>query len=209
MSHWGRSFLSLALLAVPASLVAQSLGEVAAQDKKRRQEQQKKNAGKPPVRVYTDDDLKKKGDAAEGDSPTSGAAGENVAPGEQRSERFDEGRPPRGEREGGVEAAEDSSTGDWRARADQARNAVAEAQSQVSGVEARIAELRQFLNPMSTSYAIDTNRQLEVQEELRGADAELNDAQAQVKQAQKDWAEFAEEARRAGVERRVIGAPPP
>jgi DNA repair exonuclease SbcCD ATPase subunit len=179
--------LVLALLALPTFALAQSLGEVAAQEKARREKA--KEAGKKPQRTktFTDADLQ------------GGASGDKT------------GAPPPPEpavqagpsSAGGPDAAEEGESGpktQWRQRAAQARQGVQTAQQAVSSYTTDVERIGQELNPMSLSYNNeDVNRILRLQAELTEAQAQLAKANQQLAVAEKAYKEFEDEARRAGV----------
>jgi hypothetical protein len=183
--------LALLLLAGPALVGAQSLGEVA----KREQEKQdkKKKSGKPPatVKVYTDEDLKK---ARESESGAVTVLPENgnleaAAPASADDDEVvsGEGRPVGGRRR--TEAF-------WRTRATQLREAADEADNKVKELEARIAALR---NDMSPTNVQDPNRLQSRDRDLREAMDSLDATRSAAETARKALADLEEEARRAGA----------
>ncbi len=87
----------------------------------------------------------------------------------------------------------------WRERARPARAAVDAARAREASIEGKIAQLRQELNPMSANYQLDPNRFLQVQDEIRIAEADLAAARQETRTAQEAWEQVLEEARRAGV----------
>ena len=52
---------------------------------------------------------------------------------------------------------------------------------------------------MSANYQLDPNRFLQVQDEIRTAEADLAAARQETRTAQEAWEQVLEEARRAGV----------
>jgi cell division protein FtsN len=179
------------LLAGPALVRAQSLGEVA----KREQEKQekKKKSGKPPatVKVYTEEDLKK---ARESESGAVTVLPENgnvdaapAASSEDDEVVSGEGRPAGGRRR--TEAY-------WRGRATRLRDAVAEADQRIKELETRIAGLRNDMNPTNLQ---DPNRLQTRDRELREAMGSLDAARREAETARKALDGLEEEARRAGA----------
>jgi hypothetical protein len=194
-----RLLLIIVLLLVPSAILAQSLGQAAAQERERREK--KAREGKPAAgRVFTNDDLKgserpasKKGNTA------SSSHSEGVAP--ARGDGSD--TAPKGTREGGSE--ESSENAGWRARAVGVLAAVDQARAREGDIQSRIDQLQQEMNPMSPTYVLDPNRFLRIQDEIRNAQAELAGARQQTRAAQEAWDQLAEEARRAGVS--LTGSP--
>jgi 4-amino-4-deoxy-L-arabinose transferase-like glycosyltransferase len=175
----------LALTLVPGGVLAQSLGQAAAQERERR-EKLSREGKKATGRAFTNEDLKGgDGGTKEGAAPT-----------------LSQDPPARGE--GGTEGAQAAL---WQKRADRARAALNQWKGRQASIESRLAGLRQELNPMSPSYRLDPNRFLRIQEQIRQAESELADVQKQVQTAQEAWSQLEDEARRAGVPQRVIGEP--
>jgi hypothetical protein len=182
----------LALLAAaPAVARAQSLGEVAKKEQEKQEKKKKDKTGKPPAKVYTDEDLKKARESEAGavtvlpengnlESGSASSGDDEVASGE-------EGRPAGGRRR--TETY-------WRDRAARARNAVEEADAKVKDLEGRIAALRNDMNPVNTQ---DPNRLQSRDRELREAIDALDAARVSADAARKALADLEEEARRAGA----------
>jgi hypothetical protein len=153
--------LSLLALALPGSGVAQGLGDAAAREKARREKQEARK--KAPV--LTNEDLDK------GRPPTSGTStGSETAPAAAGSETRAESPPPE----------------DRFAAERPYLDAVTQAQTRVSQVEARIQELGAKLNPMSTSFIYGSqgsgsaNEEAEVRAELSQAQGELTQARQEL-----------------------------
>ena len=180
------------LLAVPVAARAQSLGEVAKREEEK--QEKKKKSGKPPakVKVYTDEDLKKARESESGALTVLPENG-NLESGAAASSSDDdevvsgEGRPAGGRRR--TEAY-------WRGRATRAREAVDEADGKVRDLEARIAALRNDMNPVNTQ---DPNRLQTRDRELQEATDGLDAARRAADAARKAQADLEEEARRAGA----------
>jgi DNA repair exonuclease SbcCD ATPase subunit len=184
--------LLVLLVAAPAVSRAQSLGDVAKREEEK--QEKKKKSGKPPakVKVYTDEDLKKARESESGALTVLPENG-NLESGAAASSSDDdevvsgEGRPAGGRRR--TEAY-------WRGRATRAREAVDEADGKVRDLEARIAALRNDMNPVNTQ---DPNRLQTRDRELQEATDGLDAARRAADAARKAQADLEEEARRAGA----------
>jgi len=177
------------LLAGPALTWAQSLGDVA----KREEEKKKKKAGKPPapVKVYTEDDLKKARETESGAVTVLPGNG-NLEAAPAASSDDDEVASGEGRTGGGRKRNEAY----WRNRATQLRQAAEEADNKVKELEARIAALR---NDMSPTNVLDPNRLQSRDRALREAMDSLDATRRAAETARKALADLEEEARRAGV----------
>lgn len=182
--------LLVALVILPAALPAQSLGEVAAQEKARREKEKAREANRKghPAKTFTDDDLQ---------------------PGAKR-EKTEEPPPPEpvtssspSGTEGSREAQGEEASGpraQWKQRAAEAREAVSNARQNESAAQQDIERIRQDLNPMSLTYnPDDVNLTLRLQHELSLALSRLEAVQQQVAAAEKAYKDFEEQARREGV----------
>jgi len=179
------------LVAAPAVSRAQSLGEVAKREEEK--QEKKKKSGKPPakVKVYTDEDLKK---ARENESGALTVLPENgnLESGTVSSSDDDEVVSGEGRPVGGRRRTETY----WRDRATRLRDAVTEADGKVKDLEARIAALRNDMNPINTQ---DPNRLQTRDRELQEATDGLDAARRAADAARKALADLEEEARRAGA----------
>ena len=179
------------LVAAPAVSRAQSLGEVAKREEEK--QEKKKKSGKPPakVKVYTDEDLKK---ARENESGALTVLPENgnLESGTVSSSDDDEVVSGEGRPAGGRRRTETY----WRDRATRLRDAVTEADGKVRDLEARIAALRNDMNPVNTQ---DPNRLQTRDRELQEATDGLDAARRAADAARKALADLEEEARRAGA----------
>jgi len=179
------------LVAAPAVSRAQSLGEVAKREEEK--QEKKKKSGKPPakVKVYTDEDLKK---ARENESGALTVLPENgnLESGTVSSSDDDEVVSGEGRPVGGRRRTETY----WRDRATRLRDAVTEADGKVKDLEARIAALRNDMNPVNTQ---DPNRLQTRDRELQEATDGLDAARRAADAARKALADLEEEARRAGA----------
>jgi hypothetical protein len=179
------------LLAAPTFSRAQSLGEAA--KKEQEKQEKKKKSGKPPatVKVYTEEDLKKARESESGAVtvlPENGnLQGGSASSGDDDEMVSGEGRPVGGRRR---------SETYWRDRATRARSAVEEADAKVKDLEARIAALRNDMNPVNTQ---DPNRLQSRDRELREAIDALDAARQSADAARKALSDLEEEARRAGA----------
>ena len=184
--------LLVALLILPAALSAQSLGEVAAQEKARREKEKAKEAGRKgrPAKTFTEEDLQPgaKHDPAETPPPS-----EPITSSSSSGTEGAQGSEGQGEEASGPRAQ-------WKQRAADARMAVSNARQNESAVQQEVERIRQDLNPMSLTYnAEDVNLTLRLQHELTEAEKRLAAVHQQVEAAEKAYKDFEEEARRNGV----------
>ena len=200
-----------------------------AKDKEAAKEKDKAKA-KPPARSYSDDDLKKYKDKPkdEGAGTQAGSAGESgaaaePAPRQRRSREYGgyqevPPEPPptvpvpraqeRTPESVAPEPAEDTRSPEeveWKRRAVEARRPMQAVQGQIAQIDSEMAELKDKLNPMSTSYVLGGNSTagpgavLEVEEKLRNLESRRVDAKVELAEAEKGWKSFLEEARAAGA----------
>ena len=175
--------LALGLALLPALVAAQSLGEVAAQERARRAKEKEK--GEKRAKVFTDSDLPS---SASGDKPAdAGAAPPEAEPSVPPSER-----PSANEPDQSPEAL-------WRGRAAQARQGLQAAQQAIASAEADVDRIKQDLNPMSTTFSQDPNVLQRRQGELTQAQARAEMARQGLVSAQKAYEDFLEQARRENV----------
>lgn len=196
------ALFSLAAAAVPA----QSLGEAAAKEKARRQSAR----GKTPPRSYTQEDLEKMQPPAPPGSDTASAAGSapnpTPAPAPPSTPGGEAPAPMTTPEEGeagplaGAGREKETAPGDeWRDRHRQALAAVENARQNQGAAEAEVDRLKSTLNPMSTTFVTDPYAILQIQADLREAEARLADVKKAVEEAQKAADDVAAEARRNGV----------
>jgi chromosome segregation ATPase len=165
-----RVSLALALLLIPPALCAQSLGDAAARERQKRE----KETGKKPPRSYTNADLRKEEPKKDGDKEGQAAA-ENAA---KEAQRERDERVIEAER-----TAEESSSSPQGggARVAQAQAQLDAAQSAVDGIEARIRDLRDKLNPMSGTFIYGPggsgmpNEEQQIRQDLKDAETQLAD----------------------------------
>jgi hypothetical protein len=223
----------LVSLAAMALVVAPAVPGQDAKDKDKEAAKEKDKAkAKPPARSYSDDDLKKYKDKPkdEGAGTQAGSAGESgaaaePAPRQRRSREYGgyQELPPEPpptvpavptraqERTPEPEAPEPAADPrspeevEWKRRAVEARRPVEAAQGQITQIDSEMAELKDKLNPMSTTYVLGGNSTagpgavLEVEEKLRNLESRRVDALAERAEAEKGWKSFLEEARAAGA----------
>jgi hypothetical protein len=208
-----------AILAIAA--LAMSAGPGGGDEKEKEKPPAK---AKPPARSYSDEDLKKYKDTpkeggadAQGGSAVDSGAAEETAPRQRRSREHGGTQvlpPPPPSPKGQEPAKVDSpppdepsspEEADWRARAEQARTPVREAEGRIQGIEAQIAELRDRLNPMSTKYVLGGTSTAgpeaiyEIEEQLRTLETARGEAKTAAAEAEKSWQAFLNEARAAGA----------
>ena len=179
----------LALLALPAGVVAQSLGDLAAQEKARRARDtdKAKDKGQKPraVKSFSDDDLLPGAtrEKTEAPPPAEPYVSSTPSPGPENAEDEDAGRKA-----------------EWSQRAAAARQLVESARQAVSSIANDAERIRQDLNPMSLTYnPNDFNTTLRLQHELSELEAQLVAANQQVEAAEKAYQDFENEARRNGI----------
>ena len=184
------AFLILALLALPAGVVAQSLGDVAAQEKARRardKEKAKEKGQKPrTAKSFTDDDLPLGAtrEHSEAPPPVETYVPSTPSPGPENAE---------GDADAGRKA-------EWSQRAAAVRQAVESARQAVSSIANDMERVRQDLNPMSLTFnPNDFNATLRLQAQLTELEAQLAAANQQVGAAEKAYQDFESEAQRNGV----------
>jgi hypothetical protein len=188
--------LLLALLVLPNGLLAQSLGDVAAQEKARREKERARDTSRKgkPTKAFTDDDLH------------PGAKSEAPPP----VEAYVPSTPSREAEVADKEAADSGQKAEWRARAAAARQVVDTARQAVSSIANDVERIRQDLNPMSLTYNPDDyNLTLRLQHELSEAETRLAAANQQVQVAEKAYQAFEDDARRNGVPSSWLEPPPP
>jgi hypothetical protein len=171
---------------LPAALSAQSLGDVAAKEQKKKEGQKPK-----PVKVYTDEDLKKARESDKSSVTILGATPDSESSessaGETRkaiAEDVQDDAPKKRER--------------WRERADGARAEIKAAEASVTQIQARINALAQDTEPNPTD-ALDPNRLQKREAEKQKATQDLNQAKEALAGAKKAYEDLEAEARRNGV----------
>lgn len=176
---------ALALALAAAGAPAQSLIEVARQEKTRREA----IAPEDRARVYTNDDLRDSGGLTIGALPTVGAAPAADA-GSGRAGHGVGG----GEAAAGPEAGEGLDENAWRTRLTAARQARARAGLMASALQNRADGLWAQFTAMD-----DPARRREVRRQRNEALAELKRTQAETERLEQEIRDAHEEARRAGV----------
>lgn len=166
-----RVCLVLTLILVPPAVWAQGLGDAAARERQKRE----KEAGKKAPHSYTNADLRKEEPKKDGEKGAQ-AAPQGAVQGE--AERARDERPNEAERP----AEEGHSPQSGNPRVAQAQAQLDAARSSVDGIEARIRELRDRLNPMSGTFIYGpggsgmANEEQQVRQDLTEAEAQLADA---------------------------------
>jgi F0F1-type ATP synthase membrane subunit b/b' len=162
---------------VPAGAAAQGLGDTAAREREKRAKQAAAKK-KEPARVFTNSDL---GEGESGDTQASGKQGKGSSTAPRSPETSQEAS---GTNEESREEARESE----RRPSDQAHQArVTEAQSRVSGLEGRIKELGDKLNPMSGSFIYGATGSNSPQDEAQ-VRADLTQAESELVQARQELA---------------------
>ena len=184
-----RTLLLCALVvALPAPLVrAQSLGELAAQEKARREKEREKKA-RPAAKVYTENDLQEGGT----DSSKSSAPNRPASPAPSAPEP-----PSESESERAAEAAEADAA--LRARIADAKANLEAAREELKGFEDEVERLKQELNPMSTTYNTDAYVLFRLQGQLKDAADKADALRPKVAEAEKAWEAVERAARNAGI----------
>lgn len=166
-------FVAFLLAVLPAGLAGQSLGEVAAR------EQKKKEGQKPrPVRVYTEDDLKRAKEAGTSAVTVLGSASSESAPTDPE--------------EGPDETKQRRDT--WRSRAEAARGAVLAAEERIRETQARIDALTLDAQP-NPDDILDPNRVQKREAERQKALKDLATAKEELAAAKKAYEDLEREAR--------------
>lgn len=176
---------ALALALAAAGAPAQSLIEVARQEKTRREA----IAPEDRARVYTNDDLRDSGGLTIGALPAAGAAPAADA-GSGRAGHGVGG----GDAAAGPEAGESLDENAWRTRLTAARQARARAGLMASALQNRADGLWAQFTAMD-----DPARRREVRRQRNEALAELKRTQAETERLEQEIRDAHEEARRAGV----------
>jgi len=173
---WLLTVVLLAVGTVRSEDSQETLAAAAAREKARRAAQKAKS-----VKKFTDEDLKKLG-GKPGAKPAAAASTQQASP---------DGGAPEG-------APSDSSRAEfWRPRVDPARAEVVRCEAVVSGLEARLQELR-----MSQTRPVrlgEPNRDLAIMHDIQSTLEEMETAKHAVDEAKQALEDIIEEARRAGV----------
>ncbi len=181
--------VALSLVGLAARATPEGLGDAAARERARRAKEAE--AKKPPaVRSFDDQDLEKMHPAGE-KSKTEGASAA-AAPTPEASGGGSEGRSSESPDEGGGPRP------DERAAAERPyQEAVNAARERVSGVEARLQELRDKLNPMSVTFIYGTTQggdavaeEMRTRQAVTDAEKELAEARQALTQAEQALTDF-------------------
>ena len=218
------------LMLLPASVSPQSLGEAAAKEREKRAKAAGQGKTAPAL---SNDDLasekekkRKKEEAeargekpepdappADGSASSSDNQGRMAADGRPRLSNPDRAKEKAREATPvpeGVEpddAAAMAAEAIWRGRLDAARKTVREMEGRQTSIQARIEELRARISPMAQQQEQDVNKIMAIQQEITDAEAELEAARGNLKNAREELARLEETARQAGVAPGVIRPP--
>ena len=173
----------LPALAAPTLARAQSLGELAAQEKERREKDKDKAK---PAQSFGDDDLKRIGGDKKAKPTTQASPGAAAAS---------------GAREGGSSGSPSSADRErlekiWRARAGQKRAAVQKAQARVDELQAKV---NNYLSGMNPEPVQNPTMYQQLEAEKAQAIEQLEAAKAQLETATRELADFEEEARKQSI----------
>jgi hypothetical protein len=172
--------LALCLLALPALAVGQSLGEVARKERERREKLEKEGKA---ARTLTEEDLASaKGGLANEPDPS---AGETEEP--QRTPRPSKARASRGRSAAPAAASQEEY---WRGRVGQARNRVEQAERRYRSLD-RMIRIGQ-----PARYDENGKRVIHSQQRMK---AMADEAEADLRDAEKALEDLLEEARKAGA----------
>lgn len=170
------SALLVLLLGGAVASEAQSLSDLARREKERRA-----RLKSPPAKVLSDDDLK----------PADEESGSEEAEEAPRPARASGG----GAGEAGGEVSREPAT--WKEQARQARQAIADAEADVKAKQAHAESLRLDMDP--TRGALDPSRLQRLEADRQQALADLELAQAALREARQAWEELQEKARRNSI----------
>jgi hypothetical protein len=184
--------VSLALLSLvlpPSVLAAQSLGEVAAREQARRAQQRR-----PPTKTYTDAEL----EATRAPSPPPAAD----AKAKSAAQPLPAGRPASSSEEAGgddpgLTPGTEQEQG-WRDRAEQLREARRVAEEQARSLDERIKTLMLDSDPNPPDL-MDPQRLQKREQERQELTRQLEGVRAAAAQAERDFKDLEEEARRSRV----------
>lgn len=156
--------------------------QTAAAKAKDKDKKAKKPASPAPPKVFTEDDLKKYSDDPEGKPRPKSTGADRAAPADDAS------AVPVEEEHGGRQV--------WKDRAESARDRIAEAETRVSVIEARIAQLR---TDRGVEGAMEAFRLQRIEADIAKAASELEAANKELADARAEQEKLFEEARRRGV----------
>lgn len=156
--------------------------QTAAAKAKDKDKKAKKPASPAPPKVFTEDDLKKHSDDPEGKPRPKSTGADRAAPADDAS------AVPVEEEHGGRQV--------WKDRAESARDRIAEAETRVSVIEARIAQLR---TDRGVEGAMEAFRLQRIEADIAKAASELEAANKELADARAEQEKLFEEARRRGV----------
>jgi hypothetical protein len=182
---------ALLVMILPASLAfGQSLAELADNAKKKR---------KKDTPVYTDEDLKKRSSAPAASAAEASVAAASAGAGSSEGPQGEVGGSNEGSGEGGHRGRESSDAGDeasFRAERTNRVNAIKEAEERIATAQARLNALNNDLDPTNLA---DPFRLQTLEAEKAKVRQELDAAQADLKRAKEELADFDEVARKRGT----------
>jgi hypothetical protein len=182
--------MALVLGFLPAGLLAQSLGDVAAKEQKKKDGQKSR-----PARVYTDEDLKR--------ARESGGSAVTVLgppPGEASTEGTSASSAPQGKTELEQQEEAGAKREEWRSRAQTARAGVSGTEERIARLLARIEVLTNDLDP-NPDDIMDPNRLGKREVERQQALKDLAQAQDELVAAKKALEDLETAARRNNIPR--------
>lgn len=166
--------LALVLLGLSWFSLGQSdLATLARKEKERRAKVAK------PAKVLTDDDTKDAGERGAGSVTALGGAAPAAPP--SAAPAPDDGRLI------------------WKARADAARTAIAEAQQRLARTETQVTAVRADLAPLSAAEAQDPMRLQKKEARIADLNREIEALKAAVDSARKDMTELEDRARKGNI----------
>lgn len=168
--------------AAPSVVADGPSAQTAAAKAKDKDKKAKKPASPAPPKVFTEDDLKKYSDDPEGKPRPKSTGADRAAPADDAS------AVPVEEEHGGRQV--------WKDRAESARDRIAEAETRVSVIEARIAQLR---TDRGVEGAMEAFRLQRIEADIAKAASELEAANKELADARAEQEKLFEEARRRGV----------
>lgn len=168
--------------AAPSVVADGPSAQTAAAKAKDKDKKAKKPASPAPPKVFTEDDLEKYSDDPEGKPRPKSTGADRAAPADDAS------AVPVEEEHGGRQV--------WKDRAESARDRIAEAETRVSVIEARIAQLR---TDRGVEGAMEAFRLQRIEADIAKAASELEAANKELADARAEQEKLFEEARRRGV----------
>ena len=171
------SAILLIAVAVPSFGQDPTLGEIA------RKEQERRKGTKPPVKVFTNEDLKNGGQPAAEKTPAAPPHAQQAQPESKKSDAKEGAHPAGGQ-------TEDV----WRTRMTRARDELRRNEVFATALQSRI-------NALTADFAArdDPYQRAQLADDRQKALAELDRVRTEVENSKKQIADIEEEARKAGV----------